>query len=40
MAWDRMNDSINEARKQFGQPTIAEWFEYLHNELEKREQRQ
>jgi hypothetical protein len=38
MAWDRMKDSIIEARKEFGQPTIFEWFEYLHNEMKKREQ--
>jgi hypothetical protein len=38
MAWDRMKDGINEARKEFGQPTISEWFEYLYNELRKREQ--
>jgi hypothetical protein len=40
MAWNRMKESIVEARKEYGQPTIAEWFEYLHNELKKREQRQ
>jgi hypothetical protein len=39
MAWDRMKDSIVEARKEYGQPTIAEWFEYLYNEMKKREQR-
>jgi hypothetical protein len=39
MAWDRMKDSIIEARKEYGQPTIFEWFEYLNNELVKREQK-
>jgi len=39
MAWDLMEDSIMEARKEFNQPTIFEWFEYLYNELQKREQK-
>jgi hypothetical protein len=39
MAWDPMKNSIIEARKEYGQPTIFEWFEYLYNELMKREQR-
>jgi hypothetical protein len=39
MAWDRMKNSIVEARKEYGQPTISEWFEYLNDELQKREQR-
>jgi hypothetical protein len=38
MAWDIMKDSIIEARKEFGQPTIFEWFEYLYNEMKKGEQ--
>ena len=39
MAWDMMKDSIIEVRKQYGQPTIFEWFEDLYNELKKREQK-
>jgi hypothetical protein len=39
MAWDPMKNSIIEARKEYGQSTIFEWFEYLYNELMKREQR-
>jgi hypothetical protein len=39
MAWDLMRDSIMEARKEFNQPTIFEWFEYLYNEMQKREQK-
>jgi hypothetical protein len=39
MAWDPMKNSTIEARKEYGQPTIFEWFEYLYNELMKREQR-
>jgi len=38
MSWDKMKDSIIEARKEYGQPTIFEWFEYLANEMKKREQ--
>jgi hypothetical protein len=38
MAWDIMKDSIIEARREYGQPTIFEWFEYLYNEMQKREQ--
>ena len=38
MAWGEMKDSIIEARKEWGQPTIFEWFEYLVNEMKKREQ--
>jgi len=38
MAWNTMKDSIIEARKEYGQPTIFEWFEYLYNEMKKREQ--
>ena len=37
MAWDTMKDSMIEARKEYGQPTIFEWFEYLYKELIKRE---
>jgi hypothetical protein len=39
MAWDTMKDSIVEARKEFRQPTIFEWFEYLYGEMKKREQK-
>jgi len=39
MSWDKMKDSIIEVRKEWGQPTIFEWFEYLYGEMQKREQR-
>jgi hypothetical protein len=39
MAWDIMKDSITEIRKEYSQPTIFEWFEYLYNEMQKREQK-
>jgi len=38
LAWGEMKDSIIEARKEYG-PTVFEWFEYLANEMKKREQR-
>jgi len=37
MAWDKMKDGIVESRKEMGQPTIFEWFEYLYNEMVNRE---
>jgi hypothetical protein len=40
MSWDKMKDTIIEARKELGQPTIFEWFEYLYRETQKKEQRQ
>lgn len=36
--WERMKDKTLEARKIRNQPEIFEWFEYLYNELKKREQ--
>jgi hypothetical protein len=29
---------IKDLRKQFGSPKMYEWFEYLHNEMQKKEQ--
>ena len=39
MSWDKMKDTLIEARKELGQPTIFEWFEYLYGEMQKREQK-
>lgn len=39
MAWEKMNQNIVEIRKAENQPTIFEWFEYLYNEMQKREQK-
>jgi len=39
LAWSEMKDSIIEVRKEYSMPTIFEWFEYLKNEMKKREQR-
>ena len=38
--WEKIKDIILEARKDRNQPEILEWFEYLYNEMKKREQRQ
>jgi len=36
--WEKMKDITLEARKVRNQPEILEWFEYLYNEMKKREQ--
>ena len=35
--WEKMKDIVLEARKVRDQPEILEWFEYLYNEMKKRE---
>jgi len=37
-AWEKMVPIIKDRRKRLGTPKIWEWFEYLYNEMEKREQ--
>lgn len=37
-AWNKMKPIIYGARKQYDQPKIYESFEYLYNEMKKREQ--
>jgi hypothetical protein len=37
--WLKMKDITLEIRKIRNRPTILEWFEYLYNEMQKREQR-
>jgi hypothetical protein len=37
LSWDVMKGNIIEARKEFGQPTTFEWFEYLYGEMQKKE---
>jgi hypothetical protein len=37
--WEIMKPMVEGARKQFNQPKSLEWFEYLYNEVKKREQR-
>jgi len=38
--WEKMKDIALEWRKVRNQPEILEWFEYLYNEMQKREQQQ
>jgi hypothetical protein len=36
--WEKMKPIAEELRKQFNEPKIWEWFEYLYNEMKKRKQ--
>ena len=36
--WEKMKPFTEASRKRFNQPQILEWFEYLYNEMQKREQ--
>ncbi len=38
-AWEKLKPIIEGMRKQYNMPKLFEWFEYLYNELQKREQR-
>jgi len=38
MFWEKMKPIAEESRKRFNKPKIWEWFEYLYNEMKKREQ--
>jgi hypothetical protein len=37
--WEKMLPLTKALRQYFNRPQIAEWFEYLYNEMKKREQR-
>ncbi len=37
--WEKIKEQTIETRKVRNQPEILEWFEYLYNEMKKREQR-
>ncbi len=39
-AWEKMDTGVIKARKQLNDPTIYYYFEYLYNEMKKKEQRQ
>ena len=39
MLWETAKPVIEDAREQLNQPRWGEWFEYLYNETQKREQR-
>ena len=36
--WKKIEPLVEGVRKQYANPSLLEWFEYLHNELQKREQ--
>ena len=36
--WKKIEPLVEGVRKQYASPSLLEWFEYLHNELQKREQ--
>jgi len=38
LIWERIKPIMEGARKQLNQPQWARWFEYLYNEMQKREQ--
>ena len=39
VVWEKMKPIAEGMRKQYNQPQWYEWFEYLYNEMQKREQR-
>ena len=39
MTWEKIKSVIEGARQQYNMPKLYEWFEYLYNEVKKREQR-
>ena len=38
ITWEKSKHIVEDAKKQLNQPQWAEWFEYLYNEMQKREQ--
>ena len=36
--WEKMKPLVNGLRKQLNEPKMNEWFEYLYNEIQKRDQ--
>jgi hypothetical protein len=38
-SWEKYKDTVLETRKVENQPEIFEWFEYLYNEMKKREKK-
>ena len=38
LAWEKVKPFVEGARKQFGVPDAYSFFEYLYNEMKKREQ--
>ena len=37
-AWEKMKPIAEGLRKTYNEPRVCEWFEYLYNEIQKREQ--
>jgi hypothetical protein len=37
--WEASKPYVEEARKRLNEPQYAEWFEYLYDEMKKREQK-
>jgi hypothetical protein len=37
--WEKMKPLVEGMRKEYHDPTFFEWFEYLYNEMKKREQK-
>jgi len=40
IVWEKLKPIVEGTRKQFDEPKFYEWFEYLYNEMQKREQTQ
>jgi len=38
LTWHKMKPIVEGWRKHFNRPQISEWFEYLYNEMRKREE--
>jgi stress-induced morphogen len=38
ITWHKMKPLVEGWREHFNRPQMSEWFEYLHNEMQKREQ--
>jgi len=38
IVWEKMKPLVEGMRKEYHQPELFEWFEYLYNEMKKREQ--
>jgi len=38
ISWEKLKPVAEGERKQFGRPQIWEWWEYLYNEMQKREE--
>jgi hypothetical protein len=39
VTWDKMKPVVEGMRKEVHDPTFFEWFEYLYNEMKKRQQK-